>query len=102
MLRGGPDDGMGALVDPVTGADVDVSDVPAQGLTQAVAGEWLDGPVEERVQYVTGRYDEQVRDLTVVLGDGRVVLPSVGNRWWVAWWNGDAPAPLPAAPAEGR
>ncbi|WP_267423648.1 MULTISPECIES: hypothetical protein [unclassified Curtobacterium] len=78
------------LLDSMTGLPMDVTRQPSTGLTQAVSGGRLDGPVDERQQYATGRAAPDVRSVTFTLDDGRVVDASLEDGWFAAWWPGAA------------
>jgi len=80
------------LLDSMTGLPTDVTQQPATGLTQAVSGGRLDGPVDARQQYATGRAAPDVRSVSFTLSDGRVVEASLEDGWFAAWWPGAAPS----------
>jgi hypothetical protein len=63
---------------------------PATGITVANGGGDLDGPEDERIQYVTGRAAPDVATIELALSDGRTVQASLKDGWYAAWWNGAA------------
>jgi hypothetical protein len=84
-------DGHGkGLLDSLTSLPMDVTQQPAVGLTRAVSGGRLDGPVDARQQYATGRAADDVKSVSFTLADGRVVDASLEDGWFAAWWPGAA------------
>jgi hypothetical protein len=78
------------LLDSMSSLPYDVTDQPSTGLTQAVSGGRLDGPVDARQNYATGRAAVDVTDVTLTLDDGQLVTASLEDGWFAAWWPGAA------------